>query len=343
MATAPGAAEPLSLRFRGARFLGARRPSVGFTLIEVLVVIAIISVLVALLLPAVQAAREAARRMQCGNNLKQIGIALFNYVDVHRRLPPGNVSMGVCCATPSNVVWSVSILPYLERSAVFDMYDPRFMLEDPEHARLRTQHISIFKCPSDFQAGKLLVPDGGPHGNQQWATSSYRGMSGVSWYASGGHAYRRHWDSADILDPNCPRHYRGALHWVGRVNDQPNEYGCESFSNVTDGLSSTLLVGEYTTRTNPRRTTFWAYGYTSFALSCMTPESRALMPDFDKCVSQGDAGPCKRAFASLHAGGIVQFVKCDGSVAVLSQTIDRSAYWAMSTIAGGETIVQLDP
>jgi hypothetical protein len=168
-------------------------------------------------------------------------------------------------------------------------------------------------------------------------------MSGVSWYAAGGFAYRKFWDSSDILDPACPRHYRGPLHWVGRVNDVPNEYGCESFNQITDGMSSTLLVGEYTTRTVPRRTTFWAYGYTSFALSCMTPESRTLMPDFEKCASQGDIGPCKRAFASFHAGGTVQFVKCDGSVSLVSPTIDRSVYWAMSTIAGGESVAQFDP
>lgn len=311
----------------------------AFTLIEVLVVIVIIGVLVSLLLPAVQAARESARRIQCSNNLKQIGLAISQYADVHQRFPPGNVTMGTCCNSPSSTVWSVSILPFLERTGIHRQYDPRLKLEDVEHRSLCSQNISTYNCPSDVQAGQLLVPAAGPHGNQMWRSSSYRGMSGVSWYGAGGYSYRKHWDSADILDSNCPRNLRGPLHWVGRVNDQWNEYGCEGYAQISDGTSNTLLVGEYTTITSPRRTTFWAYGHTSFALSCMTPESRTLMPDYDKCVSQGDSSPCKRAFASLHLGGVIQFVKCDGSSMAISPSIDRSTYRAMSTIAGGEAIM----
>jgi prepilin-type N-terminal cleavage/methylation domain-containing protein len=320
----------------GARSNRARS---GLTLVEVLVVVAIIGMLVALLLPAVQAAREAARRMQCGNNLKQIGFAIHNYADVHHRFPPGNVSMGPCCNTPSLSVWSVSILPYVEHGALADKYDPQLPLEDPGHSELRTQNLSLYRCPSDYQSGRLLVPAAGPHDNQLWRTSSYRAMSGVSWYAGGEYRHRRHWDSSDILDPECPRYYRGALHWVGRVNNQANEYGCEGFTQISDGTSTTLMIGEYMTMTSPRRGTFWANGYTSFALSCMTPESRTLIPDYDRCVSQGDSSPCKRAFGAFHAGGVIQFVKCDGSVTPVSQTIDRFVYLALSTIAGGEPVL----
>jgi hypothetical protein len=167
-------------------------------------------------------------------------------------------------------------------------------------------------------------------------------MSGVSWNVPGEYWYRRHWDSSDILDPACPRNRRGALHWVGRVNNQPNEYGCESFSSITDGASNTLLIGEYATRTAPRRTSFWAYPFTYFTLSCMTPDSRTLVPDFERCVSQGDASPCKRGFGSLHAGGVIQFAKCDGSIAPVSPIIDRSVYWALSTIAGGEPVLMME-
>jgi hypothetical protein len=71
----------------------------------------------------------------------------------------------------------------------------------------------------------------------------------------------------------------------------------------------------------------------------MTPESRTLLADYDRCVSQGDPNPCKRAFGSFHAGGVIQFVKCDGSVTHISPSIDRFAYLAMSTIAGGEPAV----
>jgi type II secretory pathway pseudopilin PulG len=330
-----------------SRTPGNLRPSpirsapIGLTLVELLVVVSIIAMIAALLLPAVQAAREAARRMQCGNNLKQVGMALQSYADVHGSLPPGNITMGPCCNTPTQTVWSVSILPYLELRTLLDLYDARLPLEDAGHAQLRSQQVAVYNCPSDSQAGRLLTPAAGPHQDQVWMTSSYRGMSGASWYAGSAYSYRKHWDSSDILDPLCPRQYRGALHWVGRVNDQSNEYDCERLSHITDGLSNTLLVGEYTTKTSPRRTTFWAYGYTSFALSCMTPESRTLIADFDKCAKQGDAGPCKRAFGSLHDGGVIQFLKCDGSVMAISPGIDRSCYGAMATIAGGDSMVEM--
>lgn len=314
------------------------RRSSGFTLLELLVVIAIVGVLLAMLLAAVQAAREAARRMHCGNNLKQIGTAIQNYADVHHSFPPGNITLGPCCKAPSYGVWSVSILPFLEQSNLYASYDPRLPLEHPAHAFLRTQNLPVYNCPSDFQAGQLLVPFSGPHNNQKWMTSSYRGMAGVSWGLPGEYKYRRHWDNSDVLSPACPRARRGALHWIGTVDNQPNDYRCESYGTITDGSSNTLLVGEYSTKTVPACTTFWAYSYTSYALSSMTPESRTLIPDYRKCVQQGDAKPCRRAFASFHAGGIIQFLKCDGSVMPISQSINMNVYWGLATIAGGEAV-----
>ncbi len=312
----------------------ARRTA--FTLVELLVVIAIIGILVGLLLPAVQAAREAARRMQCGNNLKQIGLAIHNYESANKRFPPGNITDGTCCSTPSQSVWSVCILPYLEQANLSGRFDPTKPIESAENNFLRQQNMPTYNCPSDPIAGQLLVPGSGPHNNRTSMTSSYRGMGGVAWGMSGEYIYRRQWDSSDILDPNCPANKRGVLHWTGRVNFQPNQYGCEKFSTIIDGTSNTLMVGEYTTKTQVRRTTFWAYAYTSFALSVMTPESRTLIPDYDLCVAQGDSNPCKRAWGSFHNGGILQFVRADGSVNPVPPTIDMTVFAALSTIAGGE-------
>ncbi len=315
-----------------------RKTSSGFTLVELLVVIAIIGILVGLLLPAVQAAREAARRMQCSNNLKQIGLAVHNYESANKRFPPGNITDGDCCSTPSRTVWSVCILPYLEQTALLGTFNPNLAIEDPANSFLRQQKMPTYNCPSDPIAGQLLVPASGPHNNLTSMTSSYRGMGGVGWGLSGEYAYRRQWDSSDILNSNCPDTKKGVFHWTGRVNGQPNKYGCEKFSTIIDGTSNTLMVGEYTTRTTPRRTTFWAFSYTSFALSAMTPESRTLIADYDLCASQGDSNPCKRAFGSFHLGGINQFVKADGSVNALARTIDMSVYAGLSTIAGGEVV-----
>ncbi|HUP80095.1 MAG TPA: DUF1559 domain-containing protein [Pirellula sp.] len=311
----------------------------GFTLVELLVVIAIIGILVGLLLPAVQAAREAARRMQCGNNLKQIGLAFHNYADANKRFPPGNITDGPCCSTLSHTVWSVAILPYLEQANLNARYNPALPLEDIANDFVRTQKMPSYNCPSDPIAGQLLVPASGPANDlspqRQAMTSSYRGMGGVAWGLAGEYIYRRQWDSSDILDPRALPTLKGILHWTGRVNGQANQYKPETFGTISDGTSNTLLVGEYTTKTSPRRTSFWAYSYTSFALSCATPESRTLIPDYDKCASQGDSNPCKRAFGGFHTG-IVQFVKADGSVNPISVSLDMNVYKAISTIAGGE-------
>ena len=313
----------------------------GFTLVELLVVIAIIGILVGLLLPAVQAAREAARRMQCGNNLKQMGLAFHNYADANKRFPPGNITDGPCCGTLSHTVWSVAILPYVEQSALDARYNQQLPLEDVANTFVRTQKMPSYNCPSDPIAGQLLVPASGPANDlspqRQAMTSSYRGMGGVAWGAAGEYIYRRQWDSSDILDARALPTLKGILHWTGRINGQANQYRPETFATITDGTSNTLMVGEYTTKTSPRRTTFWAYSYTSFALSCATPESRTLIADYDKCVSQGDSNPCKRAFGSFHTG-LILFLKADGSVNPVTTSLDMNVYRALSTIAGGEVI-----
>ncbi|MEQ1826162.1 MAG: DUF1559 domain-containing protein [Pirellula sp.] len=307
----------------------------GFTLVELLVVIAIIGILVGLLLPAVQAAREAARRMQCGNNLKQIGLAVHNYESANKKFPPGNVTDGDCCSEPSKSVWTIAILPYIEQVALNGTFNPALPIEHAGHNFLRQQNLPTYNCPSDPVAGQLLVPDSGPHNNLTSITSSYRGMGGVGWGFPGEYIYRRQWDSSDML--TAPTQKKGFFHWVGTVPNRPAGYKLETFGTVSDGTSNTLMVGEYTTRTRPRRTTFWAFAYTSFALSCATPESRTLIPDYDRCAAQGDSNPCKRAFASMHTG-IIMFNRVDGSVNPMSQNIDMTVYTGLSTIAGGEVV-----
>jgi hypothetical protein len=162
----------------------------------------------------------------------------------------------------------------------------------------------------------------------------------VGWQFQGEPLYRRQWDSSDILSQDCPRMRKGVLHWIGKVNGVGNEYSCESFRTITDGSSTTLMVGEYTTKTTERRTTFWAYAYTSFALSNATPDSLTLIPDYARCATRGDDNPCKRAWGAFHNANNMQWLMCDGAVSSFGPNIDTNVYMALSTI-GGEESAQL--
>src|SRR6056297_1867938 len=130
------------------RALHARRIQRGFTLVELLVVIAIIGVLVGLLLPAVQSAREAARRMSCSSNLHNIGIALHNYHSAFTQLPSGWNASEIDHHEPG-WSWAAGILPQLEQSTIYDQIDFRFPIEADRHELARQTAIATFMCPSD--------------------------------------------------------------------------------------------------------------------------------------------------------------------------------------------------
>jgi Tfp pilus assembly protein PilE len=292
-----------------------------------LVVIAIIAILIALLLPAVQQAREAARRSTCKNNLKQIGLALHNYHDTFKMFPPGKVTIGNCCGTQSRANWAISILPEVDQGPLFERYDSNVFNEDPENQFVREQAVPVYNCPSDIHAGSMVAPESGPGSGLNYRMSSYRGVGG----RSDGSGW---WDNSQASSLNSS--WKGALHAIGTLSLSPTR-----MRDITDGPSNTLMVGEYHTQTNNRRGTFWAYSYTSYNSSDIHPDQpRTLLPDYDRCVAIGGPGgadSCKRGFGSLHTGGI-QFLLCDGSVRFISVNISSNIIGGLATIGGNEVI-----
>ena len=324
----------------------------GFTLIELLVVIAIIAILIGLLLPAVQKVREAAARMKCQNNLKQIGLACHGYHDAQSALPHGSL-LDLTQASPDighrqHSNWAIAILPYVEQGALGQLIAavqrdngpglPRDDYNDANAAQAFVQQfLPLYTCPSDPNANKILEPESraaADVGGRKFMTGSYRGVTGV-----GDPGANYYWDAPNGGLPGA--NLKGPLHVQSRALGVKGE----TISAITDGTSNTLMVGEYTTRTRETRATFWARSYTSYSLGAAVPgQPRCLLGDYDRCLAIGGTGgenPCKRAFGSQHTG-VINFLQCDGSVRGVNTSVDTNTVFpGLCTIAGGE-IAQLN-
>ena len=216
------------------------RDQTGFTLVELLVVIAIIGILVALLLPAVQAAREAARRTKCTNNIKNIALACLNYESAKKTLPPG--STNAAGTSQSGIGWPVQILSFLEDAQISDDALAKYKTSGDAYSStldsLNALKPAMYLCPSDGEVGDL--PE--KFGNVNRRPMSYCGVAG-SWYARTGDC------------PPGPRKVSGkyCLWAKGSYNDifGPNNYdgliiqgSGTPMKKVTDGTSKTMMIGE---------------------------------------------------------------------------------------------------
>lgn len=303
----------------------------GFTLIELLVVIAIIAILVALLLPAVQQAREAARRSSCKNNMKQIGLAMHNYHDVHNVFPPGFITRQPCSTAAvwsgCNVgevglySWGALLLPYMEQSALYDLLKVGNVtleqnLANATTRQALTQPLAMFLCPSDP----------GPDLND-YASSTNRynfnvtdGTNSYSIARSNYVMVANAWDST--TPPVYPVQY-GEARGVGFANSKIR------FRDITDGTSNTILVGErsYMYKSSNRVGGANVIGFSASnnvqdsSYGCKGNSMSAIGITYNGINAVLGGEHDVRGFSSNHVGG-AHFVMCDGSVHFISENID---------------------
>ena len=296
----------------------------GFTLVELLVVITIIGILISLLLPAVQAAREAARRMSCSNNMKQIGLGLHLYYDMFNMLPAGWRGYDPGTDEPHwfglpGWAWSASILQYMEQTA---LQDTLIHFDQPIHASIndaaRVAKIGIFRCPSDIGEDTFELEAGsednfGATFPMQLATGNYIGVFGTE-------------DFHHVCDPDeTTPPYNGCKgDGTFYLNDQVR------FADISDGLSNTLVVGERSSKWAPSTwvgvVTGGKHGVARVAgLACIAPNS------------EQDEEEYSHNFSSMHPSG-TNFLAGDGSVKLISETIADACFQALATRDNGDIV-----
>jgi len=308
---------------------GYRRSRPAFTLVELLVVIAIIGILIALLLPAVQAAREAARRSQCVNNLKQMGLGLHNYHDTYKTFPSAIVPSGTLLAndaTAHYMVWSGLLLPFVEQQALWNSITPKGSLTlwtGTNLTYLQQAKIAGFQCPSAPESGSTFDDGRGVtpryHSNYNCAVSGLMGCS----VCTGGNSYNEeHFD--DFATTSTA--YDGAFNTWGRI--------CYTFASITDGTSNTIFVGEVCQLSTNSYTNKYIY------IGGINPQDQLGRWEASTGVQMNSMDTSWIGFSgfrSRHPGGAL-FLLGDGSAKFLSETIDRSTYAYLGTRAGGESV-----
>jgi prepilin-type N-terminal cleavage/methylation domain-containing protein/prepilin-type processing-associated H-X9-DG protein len=310
----------------------------AFTLVELLVVIAIIGVLVALLLPAIQAAREAARRSQCTNNLKQIGLATLNYHDAARGLPSVRVADG-------QQTWLMLILDHMEAANVKGLWNSQLGCFYDQRIETRTAAIDTYFCPSQAHESKIIAtlnapadahthaatdPVGG--GGWKGSISDYRGVAGSTTptYNPANGSLITVWNNdflhlADGPIPQATNVKYGGAGNRGALNFKP----VTSLKHITDGTSTTALSGEVGLATSEGGHAFNGDHNPGVFLG-------ELRPFCEQCTTAGDPNSLVYGgFGAAHAA-IVNFVFCDGHVQALARETDIRVLDCVATRAGDD-------
>ena len=312
----------------------------AFTLVELLVVIAIIGTLVSLLLPAVQAARESARRSACTNNLKQWGLAMHNHHDANKYLPYGTNRlnpMGSEATTPTTGstavdaaqkrTFVVSLWPYLEQSELFAKWDPAINIETQPNRGLAAVRAPHYYCPSDRPGVR---------------------QTGPSYFFCYGN-YVLNYGPATLLNSgvNLRKAPFGRLSGGAYWTDVPYR---TKFSDITDGLAKTLLMAEVVFQSSDSkldaRGKFFDINGGPFFMAANPPNSGIDLTNSCNATSDTDM-PClgigssnggsSLSSRSRHPGG-VNAVSCDSSVRFVDNNIDPNTWKALSTMNGGEQV-----
>ncbi len=308
----------------------------GFTLVELLVVIAIIGILVALLLPAVQAARAAARRTQCSNNLKQIGLAMQNFHGANEHQPQYHATARdpYTWSLPGPV-WSILILPYMEEQAAFDRFDKESLLRSRANELAVQQIIEPYICPAASSADAPIFDDRADAGgnNPNPALGLYYPVS-MGPTENDDCRFCPEGSNGRADSYCCQANNYGTLGYTGQPEDSSTGiFGRNNkirhFGQITDGLSNTWLVGE----TLPSQC---AYGGT-FAPNFSLAGTTIPLNTFESCPSPPGCHAWGCGFKSEHPGG-AQFGLADGSVRFVSESIDYRLYNELGSRAGGEAV-----
>jgi prepilin-type N-terminal cleavage/methylation domain-containing protein/prepilin-type processing-associated H-X9-DG protein len=318
--------------------LGGRRKA--FTLVELLVVIAIIGVLVALLLPAVQAAREAARRTQCSNNLKQLGLGAQNMHDIRHYLPPNRLANNSTAKSVKWLTWAVIMLPYIEQKPYYDQWDETKPYQSHPVAVTRNA-VATYFCPSRRRPNEAFskeAADGGQSG-------------GLSDYAAcAGNGIHDGVNVNGVINPAA----NGAMicaQWT--LNAAQNRIvqwkGLVRLATVTDGTSNTFLLGEKHVRrlnasgtrfvfgTADDRSVYSEYNHNNFRRFAGIGDDgvRYRLDSFTDAYSVQNLD--NRTFGSRHPN-VCQFVFCDGSVKPIPNNIDINTLHRLANKEDGMSI-----
>ena len=341
-------------------YLPSRPARSAFTLIELLVVIAIIAILIGLLLPAVQKVREAANRLKCANNLKQIGLAVHNYHDANGSFPPSYIRQDWA-------TWAALILPYIEQDNTFKLWDTQLRYYDQANMGNPTldgtpRNVPIYFCPSRRAPSIGFSLDSG--GTDKDVPSAFTGVphrpGGLSDYAAS------HGTDVGTLDGN------GALS-IGRPTAavQPSgaawtnldamyqsprgtritQYESQTnFAAITDGTSNTLLIGEKYVRPKMRwgrnedRSIYNGQFARVFRRAAGQPTQNAQMAPFpfvtdlkDEWIGSSPVRETYQRFGSWHPG-VCQFVFCDGSVKAVKNAVDNVTLGRLAERADGQVV-----